>query len=73
MYSMFIPYLKSKGTAQKLTIHDTPQNNGIAKHGNHTIVERIRALLHSSGLPKMLWGEVARHVVWLMNHMPLMG
>lgn len=29
--------------------------------------ERIRALLHSSGLPKMMWGEAARHVVWLMN------
>ncbi|KIJ29519.1 hypothetical protein M422DRAFT_144074, partial [Sphaerobolus stellatus SS14] len=24
-------------------------------------------LLHSSGLPKFLWGEAARHVVWLMN------
>ena len=25
------------------------------------------ALLHASGLLKMLWGEAARHVVWLMN------
>ena len=24
-------------------------------------------LLHTSGLPKSLWGKVARHVVWLMN------
>jgi hypothetical protein len=23
--------------------------------------------LHASGLPKFLWGEAARHVVWLMN------
>jgi hypothetical protein len=27
----FITYLKSKGTAQKLTVHDTPQHNGIAE------------------------------------------
>ena len=30
-------------------------------------VERIRALLHASGLPKNLWGEAACHVVWLLN------
>jgi Reverse transcriptase (RNA-dependent DNA polymerase) len=61
-------FVKSKGTAQKLTMHDTPQHNGVAKHRNHTIVEHIRALLHASGLPKFLWGEAAWHIVWLMNH-----
>ena len=63
----FILYLKSKGTVQKLTVHDTPQHNGVAERCNRIIIERIRALLHSSGLPKMMWGEAARHVVWLMN------
>lgn len=48
-------------------VHDTPQHNGVAERRNRTIVERIQALLHSSGLPKSLWGEAARHVVWLMN------
>jgi len=32
------------------------------------IVKHICALLHASGLLKMLWGEAACHVVWLMNH-----
>ena len=27
-------------------------------------------LLHASGLPKFLWGEAARHVVWLKNRTP---
>jgi hypothetical protein len=63
----FVNYLKLRGTEQKLTIHDTPQHNGVAKCQNRTIVERIRALLHVSGLPRMLWGEVANHAVWLMN------
>jgi hypothetical protein len=49
----FTLYLKSKGTAWKLTIHDTPQHNGVAEHHNHTIVEKICALLHSGGLPKL--------------------
>ena len=63
----FILHLKSKGTKEKLTVHDTPAHNGVAERRNRTIVERIRALLHASGLPKYLWGEAARHVVWLMN------
>ena len=60
-------YLNSKGTMQKLTVHDTPQHNGVAERRNRTILERVRALLHSTGLPRTLWGEAARHVVWLMN------
>jgi len=60
--------LKSKGTEQKLTVHDTPQENGVAECRNHMIVEHICALLHASGLLKMLWGEAACHVAWLMNH-----
>ena len=63
----FILYLKRKGTVQKLTVHDTPAHNGVAKRHNRTIVECIRALLHASSLPKFLWGEAACHVVWLMN------
>ena len=48
----FIMYLKLKGTVQKLTVHDTPQHNSVAERRNRTIVERVHALLHSSGLPK---------------------
>ena len=63
----FVEYLKSKGTQQKLNVHDTPQQAGVAERRNRTIGERIRALLHASGLLKFLWGEAARHVVWLLN------
>ena len=63
----FKTYLKSKGTISKLTVHDTPQHNGVGERRNQTIVKHIRALLHASGLPRTMWGEAARHVVWLMN------
>ena len=53
----FVTYLKSKGTVSKLTVHDTPQHNGVAERRNRTIVEHIRALLHANGLPRYLWGE----------------
>jgi len=63
----FTLYLKSRGTEQKLTVHNTPAHNGVAEHHNCMIVERVQALLHASGLLKFLWGEAAWHIVWLMN------
>ena len=63
----FVEYLKSKGTIQKLNVHDTPQHTGVAERRNRPIGEHIRALLHASGLPKFFWGEAAHHVVWLLN------
>ena len=56
----FVEYLKSKGTHQKLNVHDVHHQTGVAEHRNRTIVERIQALLHASGLPKNLWGEVVK-------------
>ena len=63
----FTKHLKSRGTVQKLSVHDTHQQAGVSERRNRTIAERIRALPHASGLPKYLWGEAARHVVWLLN------
>ncbi|CAA7259930.1 unnamed protein product [Cyclocybe aegerita] len=63
----FVVHLKARGTARKQTVHDTPAQNGVAERRNRIIMECVRALLHSSGLPKFLWGEAARHIVWLLN------
>jgi hypothetical protein len=63
-------HLQAAGTKQKLTVHDMPQHNGIAEQLNHTLVEKVRAMLHESSLPKTLWGEAVRHAVWLKNHTP---
>ena len=46
----FVNYLKSKGTHQKLNVHDTPQQAGVAERRNPTIGERIRALWTSKVL-----------------------
>ena len=62
-----VAHLKLKGMVQKLNVHDTPQQNGVAEHCNRTIAEHIWVLLHASGLPKNLWAEAACHVVWLLN------
>jgi transposase InsO family protein len=63
----FDQHLATAGTVWRLTVHDTPQLNGVAERLNRTIVKRIRAFTHSSGLPKFLWGEALRHATWLKN------
>jgi len=63
----FDKHLAAAGTARQLTVHDTPQLNGIAKHLNRMLLERIRALRHLTGLPEFLWGEALHHVTWLKN------
>jgi transposase InsO family protein len=63
----FDQHLKKAGMARKLITHDTPQLNGIAECLNRTLLERINALTHASGLPKSLWGEALRHAAWLKN------
>jgi transposase InsO family protein len=63
----FNAHLAAAGTTRRLTVHDTPQHNGIAERLNRTLLERIRAFTYKSGLPKSLWGEALRHAVWLKN------
>ncbi len=48
-------------------MHDTPQHNGVAERYNRTVIEKVRAMLHSSGLPRFLWAEAVRHAVWVLN------
>ena len=64
---VFDQHLAAAGTVWKLTIYDTPQLNGVAKRLNCTLLERIWAFPHTSGLPKTLWGEGLRHATWLKN------
>ena len=61
----FIAHLDAAGTHHKLTVHDTPQYNGVAERLNRTLLERARAMLYASGLPKFLWDEAISHAVWL--------
>ena len=50
----FIFYLNSKGMKQKLTMHNTPQQNCVVEHQDWTIFEYVQVLLYASGFPKSL-------------------
>jgi hypothetical protein len=63
----FNQHLNAKGIVRHLTVHDTPEQNGVAERINHTLLERIHAILHAAQLPNALWGKALMHAVWLKN------
>ena len=52
-------HLAEEGIVQEFTMPYTPQQNGVAERFNRTLVEGVRAMLQSSGMPKGFWGEAA--------------
>ena len=63
----FDAHLKKAGMIRKLVVHDTPEHNGVAERLNRTLLEKVRAMLHESDLPKFLWAEATAHAVYLKN------
>jgi transposase InsO family protein len=50
----FTARLKSKGTVRSLTVHDTPEENGVSERLNRTLLEHARAMHLAANLPKFL-------------------
>ncbi|KAL0337465.1 UNVERIFIED_CONTAM: Retrovirus-related Pol polyprotein from transposon TNT 1-94 [Sesamum calycinum] len=48
----------------------TPQQNGVAERMNRTLLEKVRCMLISSGLPKSFWGEALVTAAYLINRSP---
>ncbi|PIL33575.1 transcription factor [Ganoderma sinense ZZ0214-1] len=63
----FTAHLESQGTVRRLTVHDSPQQNGKGERLNRTTAEHARALLFDARLPKFLWGEAVLHSTWCRN------
>ena len=65
-----IDHQDAKGTHRKLTVHDSPPQNGVSECGMCTRAEFARALLIPSGLPRFLWEEAMKHVEWIKERSP---
>ena len=63
----FNEYLRERGTVRRLTVHDSPQSNGIAERCNGVLIKHARAMLIDSGLPTFLWKEAIRFSMWIRN------
>ena len=57
--STLATFFKDKGVLHQTTVRYTPEQNGKAERLNRTLLDRVRAMLEDSGLPKTLWAEAA--------------
>ncbi|GJR61822.1 retrovirus-related pol polyprotein from transposon TNT 1-94 [Tanacetum coccineum] len=58
------------GIARHLTVVGMPQQNGVAKRMNRTLMDKARYLLIQSGLLKTFWVEATCMAAYLINRSP---
>ena len=63
-------WCETKGITLDFTIPHCPQLNGKGERIIRTLLERTRALLNDSELPKNMWGEALRTAAYLINRSP---
>jgi hypothetical protein len=66
----FDRHLREQGIEWQLTVHDSPQQNGVAEHLNQTLVGHARAMILGKDMPKYLWAEAVNYATWLKNCLP---
>lgn len=66
----FDQYLHATGIERELTVHDSPEQNGVAECLNGTLVSLASTMLLGRSLPKFLWAEAVSCATWLKNHLP---
>ena len=54
-------FCKEKGIELHYTIRHTPSLNGVAERMNRTLIEKVRALIIDSGMPKNFWGYALKN------------
>ena len=63
----FNSFLNENSVERKLTVHDTPKENGVAERLNCMLQEKVRTMIYAAKLPEGLWGEALMHAAWLKN------
>ncbi|KAH9669584.1 hypothetical protein KPL70_021844 [Citrus sinensis] len=66
----FLEFCEANGIRRPLTVPRSPQQNGVAKRKNRTILDMARSMLKSKRLPKEFWAEAVACAVYLSNRSP---
>jgi hypothetical protein len=63
----FVNFCKDVGIKRELTIPYNPQQNGVEKRKNRTIMEAVKTMIHDRDLPMHLWEEATRTIMYVQN------
>lgn len=66
----FALYLQDHGIMAQYTTPYNPQQNSVAERKNRTLLNTVRSMMSSSGLPRFLWGEALKTATYLCNRAP---
>ena len=66
----FKQFLKDYGIVHRITVRDSPEQNGVSERLNRTLGNMVRCLLIQSGLPKSFWAEAMATACYLRNLCP---
>nr|GFC06653.1 retrovirus-related Pol polyprotein from transposon TNT 1-94 [Tanacetum cinerariifolium] len=66
----FNKFCKDNGIRRFLTAPYSPQQNGVVKRKNRTILNMVRSMLKSKKTPKEFWAEAVDCEVYLLNRCP---
>ena len=69
----FDNYCKYNGIKRGHTFPYTPQQNGVAKRKNRTLMEMARCMLHARNMDSNFWDEDVHVASYIMNRSPTVG
>ncbi|GKC48088.1 retrovirus-related pol polyprotein from transposon TNT 1-94 [Tanacetum coccineum] len=58
---------RQKGIKREHSVARTPQQNGVAKRKNRTLIEAARTMLANSLLPTVFWAKVVNTTCYVLN------
>ncbi|GJZ67186.1 retrovirus-related pol polyprotein from transposon TNT 1-94 [Tanacetum coccineum] len=67
---LFTKFCEDEGIVRHFTVRHTPQQNGVAKHMNRTLLEKVRCMLSNVGFGKEFWAEAVTYACHLVNRLP---
>ena len=61
----FVDYCSAAGIKKELIVPYNPQQNGVAKRKNRTIIGAAWEMVDDQGFPFFLWAEASHRVVYI--------
>ena len=63
-------FFKSMGLLPNTLCLVSLDQNGVAERRNRTLLDMVRSMLSNSKLPKFLWIEALKTIVYILNRVP---
>jgi hypothetical protein len=63
-------FYANQGVKRHTTTPYSPQQNGVVKRRNQTVLAMARSMMKAKGLPSRFWGEAVSTAVYLLNRAP---